>query len=104
MIDLWLDARDGIVVDVKFCGSGCAISQASAALMAELIGGRRVTDLPGMIDDFQKLLDGDDTAEVRERLGELVALEGVRKFPVRRRCAALAFEALRRLVAESANS
>ena len=46
MIDLWLDARDGIVVDVKFCGSGCAISQASAALMAELIRGRRVADLP----------------------------------------------------------
>lgn len=100
-VDLWISVEEGAVVDIKFTGNGCAISQASAALLADLVRGKKVDELAGVIDDFQKLLDGDDSSEVRERLGPIVALEGVRKFPVRRRCAALAFEALRRLTSSA---
>lgn len=101
-IDLWVSIQDGVVREVKFCGSGCAISQASASLLADLVRDKPVGELPALIDDFQDMLAGRESPELRERLGQLIALEGVRKFPARRRCAALAFEALKRIISSEA--
>ena len=100
-IDLWLDVQDGTVKDIKFAGQGCAISQASASLLAELVRGKRISELSDLVSDFQALLDGECGDSQRKVLGPLVALEGVRQFPIRRRCALLAFEALQRIVRAS---
>lgn len=97
-VDLWVDVQDGVVKDVRFAGQGCAISQASASLLAELIRGKEISALAGIVSDFQSLLDGECAEGQRKILGPLVALEGVRQFPIRRRCALLAFEALQRIV------
>jgi nitrogen fixation NifU-like protein len=100
-VDLWFEIEDGVVREVKFSGQGCTISQASASLMAEVIEGRTLADAISCIDDFQSLLSGQADESTRQRLGSLVALEGVKKFPVRMRCAMLAFEALRRIGAKT---
>lgn len=98
-IDLWLDVQDGRVRDVKFSGQGCAISQAAASLVADLVKDKSFDELPQLVSDVQLLLSGDADEDCRDRLGQLVALEGVRRFPIRMRCAMLAVEALRRLIA-----
>ena len=97
IVDLWIDVRDGVVKDVKFAGHGCAISQASASLLAEIAVGKRLEELSDVVSSFQALLDGELEDEKKKALGPLVALEGVRQFPIRRRCASLAFEALQRI-------
>ena len=96
-VHLWIEpAADGVLGKVRFCGHGCSISQASATMMAALIEGRDAEFAKQLIEDFKLLLSGklpeDDPARVR--LDHLVALEGVRRFPARQRCAALAFDAL----------
>ena len=97
-IDLWIVVTDGKIQEVKFSGQGCAISQASASLMSDLIRGKSVDELAAVVTDFQTLLNSEPDEDCRDRLGQLVALEGVKKFPVRMRCAMLSFEALKRLL------
>ncbi len=100
-IELWFDLQDERIRDVKFSGSGCTISQASASLMADIVRGKSVREARILIADFQSLLGGTADAACKQRLGEMVALEGVRKFPIRMRCAMLGFEALLKLLPES---
>ena len=100
-VDFWFDAADGIIRDVRFNGNGCAISQASASLMADLIRGKTFAEANLLLDDFQLLLHGEVSDEARDRLGSISALEGVKQFPIRMRCALLAFEALKRFLARS---
>ncbi len=85
-----------VVTDVTFQGTGCAISIASASLMTEAAKGRTTTELNTLFGRFHELLTSPPgTGRATEDLGDLSALAGVREFPVRVKCATLAWHALR---------
>lgn len=87
-----LRVRDGIVEDVRFDGKGCAISQASASMMTEQIKGKPVAEANRLIAAFKAMMHTPADADVAsDDLGDLVALSGVRKFPVRVKCATLSW-------------
>jgi nitrogen fixation NifU-like protein len=103
--------EDGKVSDLKIGGSGCSISQSSASLMSAAVKGKPVGEVRQLIHTFKGMMsiheatlehDGDrDGAEAPEpeeinldKLGELAALQGVVKFPVRIKCATLSWNAL----------
>ena len=93
---------DGEVVDaVSVRGQGCSISQSSASMMSEAIKGKDRAEIEGLVSKFKAMLDiehGHDTGLDPERpgavLGDLEALSGVRQYPVRIKCANLAWTTL----------
>ncbi|HVE75186.1 MAG TPA: SUF system NifU family Fe-S cluster assembly protein [Actinomycetota bacterium] len=87
-IDLYLDLEDGKVKGVTFEGRGCSISQASISMMTEALTGLTLEEAEGVANSFKHMMQGDEGAE-GEDLGELVALKGVQKYPVRIKCAML---------------
>jgi nitrogen fixation NifU-like protein len=91
-VTVYLDIQDGIIKDVAFQGSGCAISTASASLMTEALKGKAVADVEGLFQDFHDVVTG--TAEPSRKLGKLAILAGVRDYPSRVKCATLAWHAL----------
>jgi nitrogen fixation protein NifU and related proteins len=100
-ITVFLDVQqvDGvdIVGDVKVSGQGCSISQSSASMMSQAVKGKPVADVRALVRKFKGMMsievDGaDDDADVP--LGDLEALQGVVKFPVRIKCATLAWNTL----------
>jgi nitrogen fixation NifU-like protein len=93
---VFLEVEGGVVKDAGFEGSGCAISTASASLMTESVKGRRFEDVEKTADAFQRLVTSDATAPAEdEGLGKLAVFGGVREFPVRVKCATLAWHTLR---------
>lgn len=92
-VDLRLS--DGIIADVAIQGTGCAISQASASMMADSIIGKTMDQVAGLAHDVKVLLDIEEGDEPDERaMGDLLALSGVRNYPVRIKCADLAWTTL----------
>ena len=89
-----LTLRDGSIADVAFQGSGCAISKASASLMTEAVKGKTGAEVRALFEKFRRLVGADATAVDPEELGRLAALSGVREFPVRVKCATLAWHTL----------
>ncbi len=84
------------IADVKFIGQGCAISQSSASLMTLRVKGKTVPQAREAIADMKALLvdEKEPPIAVQERVGDAIALKGVRKFPARVKCATLAWHAL----------
>jgi nitrogen fixation NifU-like protein len=84
------------VSDVRFEGSGCAISTASASLMTEAVKGRTVDEARRLFEGFHELVTGDPSqiARASAELGKLAVFEGVREFPVRVKCATLSWHTL----------
>lgn len=94
-IHVYLVVEDGRVIDVSFKGSGCAISKASASLMTAAVKGKTVAEAEELFAHFRKMVTGERDAEVDEEvLGKLAVLSGVREFPVRVKCATLAWHTL----------
>jgi len=96
-IRVYLDLRDGVIADVRFSGSGCSISQSSASMMTAAVKGKPVDEVRALVRRFKHLMTIDeDTEPVDEnvRLGDLEALQGVVKFPVRIKCATLGWNTL----------
>jgi len=84
------------VRDLRFEGSGCAISTASASLMTQAVKGRRVEEALTLFDDFHELVTARPTAEADgTALGKLVVFAGVREFPMRVKCATLPWHTLK---------
>ena len=79
---------------VRFDGHGCAISTASASLMTESLRGLSVADARERADTFIKALRGEIPASVLDTMGDLAAFKGLASFPVRVKCATLAWHAL----------
>ena len=98
VVELQLLVEDGMIVDAAFEGSGCSISQASASMMTERLKGRRVADALELDATFTRMLHGDEAAAADEDLGDLRALAGVSRFPVRIKCALLAWNCLEELL------
>ena len=93
-LTVYLHVTDGVIEDVSFQGSGCAISKASASLMTEAVKGKSLDEVKGLFERFQKMVTSPPDVTV-ENLGKLTALAGVRQFPVRVKCATLAWHTLR---------
>lgn len=97
-IEIFLDVRDGIVTDVKVSGQGCSISQSSASMMSQAVKGKPVADVRALVHRFRQMMSieeaSDDAPTTEVRLGDLEALQGVVKFPVRIKCAVLAWNTL----------
>ncbi len=84
------------VAQIRFEGSGCAISTASASLMTEAVAGKSLEEVEAIYQSFHELLTGDPSvvAEVGPELGKLAVFSGVREFPVRVKCATLSWHTL----------
>ena len=98
VIELLLTVRDGKIIDAGFEGHGCSISQASASMMTERLKGRSIVEALTLDATFTRMLHGDASAAADEELGDLRALAGVSQFPVRVKCALLAWNCLEELV------
>lgn len=86
-------ADDGIISDVSFTGTGCAISKASASLMTTALKGKKIDDAEKFIALFHDMVTGKSAPD--SSLGKMVVLEGVKKYPARVKCAALSWHAAR---------
>ena len=95
-ITVYLRTDGERVERVTFEGSGCAISTASASMMAQALTGRSVEEVEEIFDTFHRLVTGKlDFEAASERLGKLAIFAGVSKFPVRVKCATLCWHTLR---------
>jgi nitrogen fixation NifU-like protein len=86
--------EEGRVGDLKLDARGCAICVASASMMSELVAGEPVARVRAWIERFMKIMRGEEGPESLEEWGDLAALAGIIKFPVRVKCATLAWHAL----------
>lgn len=89
--------QDGVVTDVRFSGSGCSISQSSASMMTSAIKGKPVEQVKSIVRRFKQMMTiYEEDSEIDEsiNLGDLEALQGVVKFPVRIKCATLGWNTL----------
>jgi nitrogen fixation NifU-like protein len=92
-VTVYVDLADGVIRDISFKGSGCAISKASASMMTTELKGKSEAEAEKVFDSVHKMLTGDmgvDESDL-ERLGKLKILSGVCKFPARVKCASLAW-------------
>jgi nitrogen fixation NifU-like protein len=96
-LTVYLELEGDVVRDVSFEGSGCAISKASASLMTESVKGRTLRSAETLFKSFHELVTGEaeGTSTTPNDLGKLVVFSGVRDFPVRVKCATLAWHTLR---------
>jgi nitrogen fixation NifU-like protein len=100
-LTLWLKVEDGRVADVSFQGQGCAISKASASMMTAAVRGKSTQEAGALAEHMHDIFVGAVSAEAeREQLGSLAALGGVSEFPMRVKCASLAWHALRSALEE----
>ncbi|MBL8087643.1 MAG: SUF system NifU family Fe-S cluster assembly protein [Chthonomonas sp.] len=88
-IEISLRVQDGVIVQCKFTGCGCAISQAAASLLTERVTGMKLEDAKQFFGRFRSAMVDGDVSE-SEALGEFVALLPVREYPMRVKCATLA--------------
>jgi len=97
-ITLYLDVADGVIRDVKVSGQGCSISQSSASMMTQAVIGRPIDEVRAVIRRFKSMMDitedGPEPTDTEISLGDLEALQGVVKFPVRIKCATLSWNTL----------
>lgn len=91
-VEVSLQIVDGKVEDVRFQGKGCSISQASASMMTEAIKGKPVGEAHDLAEKLKSMMKGETIPE--GDLGDVEALQGVRKYPVRIKCALLAWTTL----------
>jgi nitrogen fixation NifU-like protein len=99
-IVVYLDVEDGVVRDIRIGGQGCSISQSSASMMSSAVKGKTIAEVKALVRRFKAMMtvddspDGLDAAAQAVKLGDLEALQGVQKFPVRIKCATLAWNTL----------
>jgi nitrogen fixation NifU-like protein len=93
-IDLQLRVEGDVIADVRFIGRGCSISQAAASMMTQVVRQRPVSDALQLAARMSALMRGDEAAATDRALGDLRALAGVARFPVRVKCALLPWNAL----------
>lgn len=102
-LTLFLKVEGDLVTDVSFQGEGCAISKASASMMTESIKGKKLEEVRALFGQFHELITGqvhpaEQSDGPRPSLGKLAVFSGVREFPMRVKCATLAWHTLMALV------
>lgn len=93
-VTLQLRLDEGRIVEGRFGGHGCSISQASTSMMTDLVRGKSADEARALGRRFREMLHGSEEAAKDRALGDLRALSGVAKFPPRVRCALLGWDAL----------
>ena len=94
-LTVYLSVENGVVEDVGFNGTGCAISTASASLMTQSIKGKKIEDIEHLFTGFHKMVTSNPLSSIHgEDLGKLSVFSGVREFPMRVKCATLAWHAM----------
>ncbi|MBK7865561.1 MAG: SUF system NifU family Fe-S cluster assembly protein [Ignavibacteriales bacterium] len=92
---IYLDVQEGVIVDISFEGNGCAISKSSASIMTAELKGKTVEQAEQIFTRFHDMVTGKLTDEEEiEKLGKLSVFQGVRDFPVRVKCASLAWHTM----------
>ncbi len=101
-VELSVSVSKGRIVEIAFGGHGCSISQASASMMSELCKGKTLEEIRKIGDSFKQMMRGEQPGDALVTiLGDAVALEGVRKFSARVKCAMLAWEAIEKCMLEA---
>jgi len=100
-LTVYAQVEGGVITDVSFEGSGCAISKASASLMTTAVKGKTVAEAEALFEKFHHLVTADGTAAEAEALGKLAVFAGVREFPARVKCASLAWHTLQAALREA---
>ena len=96
LVTVHVQLRDGVVEDIHFEGSGCAISTASASLMTQILKGKSAEEVKDVFERFHVAVTSPpDTPLDLAALGKLQVLAGVREFPLRVKCASLAWHTMR---------
>jgi nitrogen fixation NifU-like protein len=110
-IDVYLQVDGDTVTDVKVGGQGCSISQSSASMMSQAVKGHSIAEVRALVRRFKGMMSIDEDVTEEERLaieavklGDLEALQGVVKFPVRIKCATLAWNTLIEALAEATSA
>ncbi len=93
-LSLYILVEDGVIRDVSFKGAGCAISTASASMMTEALKGKTEAEAETLFGAFHDVVTGKEGAD-EEALGKLAVFAGVRDYPVRVKCATLAWHTLK---------
>ncbi|WP_413488873.1 Fe-S cluster assembly sulfur transfer protein SufU [Carnobacterium divergens] len=99
VIQIQLVVEQDIVKDIRFSGSGCSISTASASMMTDAVIGKTREEALALVDDFSKLVLGEELTNP-DVLGDAQMLSGVAKFPARIKCATLGWKALEKALTE----
>jgi len=94
-ITIFLYVEGDVIKDLGFQGTGCAISKASASLMTDALKGKTLAQANEMFDKFHHLVTSPSTAAETDELGKLAVLGGVREYPMRVKCASLAWHTLK---------
>jgi nitrogen fixation NifU-like protein len=101
-IVVYLDVDDDVVRDVRISGHGCSISQSSASMMSMAVKGKPIAEVRGLVRSFKSMMSIEESGSSNEEpvavdpeaLGEIAALQGVVRFPVRIKCATLSWNTL----------
>jgi nitrogen fixation protein NifU and related proteins len=91
---------DGELKEVTFEGQGCSISQASASMLTESVRGKPLGEASALVADFRGMMEGRVEPD-EDAFGDLVALKGVAKYPVRIKCAVLAWDVLQEALGDA---
>jgi nitrogen fixation protein NifU and related proteins len=91
------------VAEVTFEGQGCSISQASASMLTEAVSGRTIDEAGALASEFRGMMEG-AVEPTEERFGDLVALKGVVKYPVRIKCAVLAWDVFQEALSDTGDT
>lgn len=95
-VNLYVEIENEVIKDISFYGHGCAISKASASVMTTLVKGKSTAEAEGLFKKFQQLITSDPAAEIDlEKFDKLAIFAGVREFPMRVKCAGLAWHTLK---------
>ncbi len=97
---IYMTMNGDVIEDVSFQGEGCAISTASASLMTEVLRGKTEAEAEALFDNMHRLLTEDEHGVEIDEMGKLAALEGVRAYPTRVKCATLCWHTLQAALEE----
>ncbi len=92
--------EDGKLTELAFEGQGCSISQASASMLTEAVSGKPVSDASALASEFRAMMEGKADPD-EDEFGDLMALRGVVKYPVRIKCAVLGWDVLQDALSEA---
>jgi nitrogen fixation NifU-like protein len=92
-VTIEVTVKDGKLAEIAYSGSGCSISQSSASMMTEAAAGKNLPEIKALIEEFTGMMRSTEEID-SDTLGDLESLSGVRKFPVRIKCATLAWHTL----------
>lgn len=93
-VTLYMTVKDGAISDLKLEAKGCSINMASGSMMSEAVHGQDIDKARQVIDTFKKMMLEKEAISLPEELEDLEALEGVKKYPVRIKCALLPWNTL----------